>query len=92
MHKNCNNTFQSLPTFWVAKQSKYCDELTLTFTGSAVTYSRVLYVLEIHIIHRENLISFLQSCSVGVWIWDYLTPQKTKYYLLPQYIGLSKTK
>lgn len=44
--------------------------------------SRVLYVLEIHLIHRQNLVSLLQSCSVGIWVWDHLGNEDAKLWSL----------
>lgn len=48
----------------------------------ALTYFRVLNVLEVHIVDRENLVSLLEPSSVGIWIRNYLsqqTQQNQKY-------------
>lgn len=37
-----------------------------------LTYFRVLNVLEVHIVDRENLVSLLEPSSVGIWVGDYL--------------------
>lgn len=44
-------------------------------TPACLTYFRVLDVLEVHIVDRENLVSLLEPSSVGIWIRNYLSRQ-----------------
>lgn len=54
------------------------------------THSGVLDVLEINIIHRENLITFLKTCPVCIRVRDHLTANTHRHTQQESVTSLSK--